>query len=159
MLDSDLADLYGVPTRVLNQAVKRSLRRFPPDFMFQLSPEEYIVLRSQIVTSKKRGGRRYLPYAFTEQGIAMLSSVLDSETAINVNIQILRVFTRIKKMALSNKDLMLKLEKLENKILHFDGKHKKLEGEIRRVFEALRILVVQRSEPRKKMGYKRKDEQ
>jgi ORF6N domain len=96
MLDADLAELYGVETRVLLQAVSRNQKRFPKDFMFQLLKEEYELLRSQIVISKKgRGGRRYLPYVFTEQGVAMLSSVLRSEGAVQVNIEIMRAFVRL----------------------------------------------------------------
>jgi hypothetical protein len=101
MLDRDLAYLYGVETKVLNQAVKRNPQRFPPDFMFQLSENELTILRSQIVTSKGRGGVRYLPYAFTELGVAMLSSVLKSETAIEVNIGIMRAFVELRQLASS----------------------------------------------------------
>ena len=109
MLDRDLAILYEVETKVLNQAVKRNITRFPDDFMFQLTNEELKGLRSQIVTSK-RGGQRYLPYAFTENGVAMLSSILNSEGAIEVNIQIMRTFTRLREMLLSHKDLQRKIE-------------------------------------------------
>jgi len=94
-MDADLANLYGVPTKVLNQAVRRNKDRFPDDFIFQLSKREDDSLRSQSVTSKGRGGRRYLPYAFTEQGVAMLSTVLKSPRAIQVNIEIMRVFVRL----------------------------------------------------------------
>src|SRR4030043_299374 len=106
MLDADLAELYGVETRVLVQAVKRNLERFPEDFMFQLSKEEADFLRSQIVTLKKGRGQhsKYLPYAFTEQGVAMLSSVLNSERAIQVNIQIMRAFTALRQMISSHAD-------------------------------------------------------
>ena len=98
MLDRDLAELYDVETRTLVQAIKRNKQRFPPDFMFQLSKDEFDSLRSQIVISKGRGGRRYPPYAFTEQGVAMLSSVLNSDRAIQVNIQIMRAFTKLREM-------------------------------------------------------------
>jgi len=121
MLDSDLAELYGVPSKRLNEQVKRNIRRFPVDFMFQLSQSEFESLRSQIATSKLRGGRRYLPYVFIEQGVAMLSSVLNSERAIAVNIQIMRVFVRIKEMIISHKDLARKMEELEKK---YDGQFK-----------------------------------
>ena len=107
MLDNDLAELYAVETKVLNQAVKRNSQRFPGDFMFQLSNKEFEILRSQIVTSK--GGRRTQPYAFTEQGVAMLSSVLNSERAVLVNIHIIRVFTRMREMFLTHKNILLKL--------------------------------------------------
>ncbi|HLG41470.1 MAG TPA: ORF6N domain-containing protein [Chitinophagaceae bacterium] len=115
MLDSDLAELYGTETKVLNQSVKRNIDRFPGDFMFELTREEFEFLRSQIVTSKTgRGGARYLPMAFTEQGVAMLSSVLNSETAIRVNIQIIRIFTRMREMLLTHKDILQQLEKMMN---------------------------------------------
>jgi ORF6N domain len=114
MLDADLAELYGVETRALLQAVSRNQKRFPEDFMFQMSKEEYELLRSQIVISKKgRGGRRYLPYVFTEQGVAMLSSVLRSEMAVQVNIEIMRAFVRLRRMIASNEDLARKLAAVE----------------------------------------------
>ena len=127
MLDRDLAELYGVDTKVLNQSVKRNRERFPVDFMFQLTEmESDAFLRSQIVTLKnsslrshfvtsKRGGQRYRSYAFTEQGVAMLSSVLNSKRAIQVNIQIIRTFTKLRELIASNRELRLKIEKLENK--------------------------------------------
>ena len=114
MLDSDLADLYGVETRVLNQSVQRNLARFPNDFMFQLTEEEHDSLRSQIVISKKgKGGRRYMPYVFTENGVAMLSSVLNSEKAILINVSIMRIFTRLRSFLLLEKDLSDRVTKLE----------------------------------------------
>jgi hypothetical protein len=116
MLDHDLALLYGVETKVLNRAVKRNLQRFPLDFMFQLTPEEADVLRCQIGTSKKgRGGRRYLPYVFTEQGVAMLSTVLNSERAILVNIEIMRAFVKLRQILASNGEVSLRLDELESK--------------------------------------------
>jgi hypothetical protein len=116
LLDTNLAELYGVPTKVLVQAVKRNLDRFPPDFMFQLDDDEWECLRSQSVTSNiGRGGRRYAPYAFTEQGVAMLSSVLGSAQAIAVNIEIMRAFVRLREIIVSNKELALRLDELENK--------------------------------------------
>lgn len=114
MLDADLAELYGVETKVLKQAVRRNRNRFPEDFMFELSESEFRVLRSQFVTSK-RGGTRYLPFAFTEQGVAMLSSVLNSPEAIDVNIQIIRTFVVMRQHALSHKELSEKLKELEMK--------------------------------------------
>ena len=119
LLDTDLATLYGVPTKVLVQAVKRNLERFPEDFMFQLSEEEFGNLRSQFVTSSW-GGRRYAPYAFTEQGVAMLSSVLNSSQAMAVNIEIMRAFVRLREMLASNKELARKLEELERKLQTHD---------------------------------------
>ena len=110
MLDSDLAELYGVATKVLNQAVRRNRARFPQDFMFQLNAREAETLRSQIVTSSGHGGRRYLPYVFTEQGVAMLSSVLNSERAVQVNIAIMRAFVQLRRELISRKDLAAELE-------------------------------------------------
>ena len=121
MIDRDLAELYGVDTRVLNQTVKRNLKRFPDDFMFQLTDEEFRNLRSQIVTSSW-GGSRFRPMVFTEQGVAMLSSVLNSERAISVNIQIIRVFTRMRAMIESHKEILNKLEMLEKKDIELDEK-------------------------------------
>ncbi|TLZ28408.1 MAG: ORF6N domain-containing protein, partial [Gammaproteobacteria bacterium] len=117
LLDEDLARLYGVETRVLVQAVKRNPKRFPKDFMLQLNAAEWSALRSQIVISKtRRGGRRYAPYAFTEQGVAMLSSVLGSERAIAVNIEIMRAFVRMRQMLASNQELAKRLDQLEARI-------------------------------------------
>ena len=110
MLDSDLAKLYGVETKVLNQAVKRNLKRFPVDFMFQLSSEEHELLRSQFVTSTGRTGRRYAPYAFTEQGVAMLSGVLRSERAVEVNIEVMRAFVRLRRIITEHEELKLQLD-------------------------------------------------
>ena len=132
MIDHDLADLYGVKTKELNKAVKRNLERFPSDFMFGLTVEESKSLRFQIGTSNAgRGGRRYLPHAFTEQGVAMLSSVLHSRRAIQVNIQIMRAFAKIREMILSHKDLQRKI----------DGMEKKYDGQFKVVFNALRKLL------------------
>jgi ORF6N domain-containing protein len=144
MLDTDLAKLYGVPTKVLNQAVKRNATRFPADFMFQLTSKETAALRSQIVTSKSRGGRQYRPYAFTEQGVAMLSSVLHSERAIQVNIAIMRAFVQLREMIGSNKGLARRLNELE----------KKYDSQFRVVFDAIRELMAE-PEPRvKRIGFK-----
>ena len=179
MLDKDLAEMYGVLTKVLNQAVKRNFRRFPDDFMFQLTENEYENLmcqngisnsgakiqnlKSQFVTSSltgKRnwGGNRKYPYVFTEQGVAMLSSVLNSTTAIDVNIQIIRVFTRMREVFLSQKDLVLKIEKLEKKVLEQNSKVGQHDEEIGKIFMALRRFVKVSSKPMKKIGYKRKNE-
>ncbi len=148
MVDDDLAALYGVETKVLIQAVKRNLRRFPLDFMFQLSKIEGQCLRSQIVTSNiGRGGRRYLPYVFTEQGVAMLSSILNSDRAIDVNIQIMRVFTKLREMMSSHKDLARKIEKLEERFKDHDEKFVL-------VFDAIRQLLAEPEEPKKEpMGF------
>jgi hypothetical protein len=147
MLDADLAELYGVKTRVLVQAVKRNLNRFPKDFMFQLSDDETKLLRSQIVISnRRRGGRRYLPYVFTEQGVAMLSTVLNSERAVQINIEIMRAFVRLREMLLSHKDLARKLDALERKFESHD-KH------IRSLFEAIRQLMTPPEPKKRKIGF------
>jgi len=118
MLDSDLAALYGVTTKRLNEQVRRNLKRFPADFMYQLSQEEFASLKSHFATSSSWGGKRTLPYVFTEQGIAMLSTVLNSDRAIDVNIQIMRTFVKLREMMASHKDLAKKLSDLEKK---YDG--------------------------------------
>ena len=121
MIDRDLAELYQVETRVLNQAIRRNIGRFPEDFMFQLTDKEFENWKSQIVISKsEKMGLRKRPLAFTEQGVAMLSSVLNSETAIAVNIQIIRVFTRMRELLLTHKDILLQLEKIEKKLTSHD---------------------------------------
>jgi hypothetical protein len=121
MLDKDLSELYGITTKVFNQAVKRNLERFPEDFMFQLTDFEQDYLRSQIVTSKTgRGGTRYLPMAFTEHGVLMLSSVLNSPRAIQVNIQIMRIFARIRQMLSDNTELRLEIEQIKKKVNNHD---------------------------------------
>jgi hypothetical protein len=146
MLDRDLAEMYGVEVKRLNQAVKRNNSRFPEDFMFQLSQDEFQNLKSQFVTSSW-GGIRKLPYAFTEQGVAMLSSVLNSETAIQVNIQIIRLFTKMKHMILDNKDLWMKIEKIEQHLLKNDE-------EIKTIFAYLKKLLIQENKPRNPIGFK-----
>ncbi len=147
MLDKDLAELYGVELRILNQAVKRNIRRFPEDFMFQLSPEEgRSILRSQIViSSSSHGGRRYMAYAFTEQGVAMLSSVLRSDQAIEVNIMIMRTFVQLRQWLSSHTELAKKIEELEARY----------DGQFQAVFDAIRQLV-NPPQPRKrrKIGFK-----
>jgi hypothetical protein len=146
MLDSDLADLYEVGTKVLNQAVKRNLDRFPEDFMFQLTADEAEALRSQFVTSN-RGGRRYLPFVFTEQGVAMLSSVLNSERAIQVNIIIMRAFVRLRELLATHHDLARKIEALERKYAAHDVQFKV-------VFEAIRKLTEPAPVPiKRKIGF------
>jgi len=148
MLDSDLAELYGVSTRILVQAVKRNTNRFPPDFMFQLENHEVINLRSQIVISSLgHGGRRYQPYAFTEQGVAMLSSVLNSDRAVEVNIQIIRVFVKLRQMIASHKDLARRLDELE----------KKYDGQFRVVFDAIHELMIPPDEDKRKIGFLAKE--
>lgn len=155
MMDRDLAEMYGVETKRLNEQVKRNERRFPPDFMSQLTQPELEDWMSQIATSnKEKMGLRKLPNVFTEQGVAMLSSVLNSSTAIDVNIQIIRIFTRIREIFLSHQDLLLKMEQIEKKMLQQDDKTKKHEEEIQVIFKALKQLIRQEQEPRKEIGFK-----
>jgi ORF6N domain len=150
MLDADLAELYGVKTFNLNKAVKRNIGRFPEDFMFQLSKEEADSLRFQIGMSKEagRGGRRYLPYVFTEQGVAMLSSVLNSERAVKVNIEIMRAFVKLRQLLATNAELARKLAALE----------KKYDAQFRVVFDAIRELMRPPEKPKRKIGVKRESE-
>lgn len=144
MLDADLAQLYGVKTKALNLAVRRNLERFPDDFMFRLTQEEADSLRFQFETSKKgRGGRRYLPYAFTQEGVAMLSSVLHSPRAVQANIQIMRAFIKLREMVATNELVRQKIEDLERK-------YKKHDKQFKAVFEALRELLEPAKTPKKK---------
>ncbi len=150
ILDEDLAFLYGVSTKVLIQAVKRNIDRFPPDFMFQLGKEEFAFLRSQIVTSKRksaRRGRRYPPYAFTEEGVAMLSSVLNSPRAVKVNIEIMRAFVRLRKILSSHAELAHKLEALE----------RKYDSQFKVVFDTIRQLMAPKEAPKKRIGFQLKE--
>lgn len=147
IMDRDLADLYEVETRSLIQAVKRNTERFPTDFMFQITQEEFDSLRSQIVISKGRGGRRYQPYVFTEQGVAMLSSVLRSKRAVQVNIEIMRAFVRLRQMLAEHKDLERRLDALEER---YDEQFKV-------VFDAIRALMKAPEKPKKKIGFEVKE--
>jgi hypothetical protein len=147
MLDRDLAELYAVETGALNRAVKRNIQRFPEDFMFRITDEEAERLRCQTGISKRgRGGRRYLPYVFTEQGVAMLSSVLNSERAIQVNIAIMRVFVRLREMMATHKELAFKLIELEERLEGHDE-------QIQNIFEAIRQLMTPPERERKKIGF------
>jgi hypothetical protein len=144
MLDKDLALLYEVESKRLLESVKRNIQRFPEDFMFQLSEEEHDILRSQFATSSSWGGRRYTPYAFTEQGVAMLSSVLRSPRAVSVNIEIMRAFVRLRQMLSSHADLAKKVEALE----------KKYDSQFKMVFDALRELMQPPPEkPKRAIGF------
>ena len=144
ILDADLAALYCVTTKRLNEQVKRNRARFPEDFMFQLTVSETDILRSQFATSKRgRGGRRYLPYAFTEQGVAMLSSVLSSERAIQVNIEIMRAFVRLRRILASHADLARKLDSLE----------KKYDTQFKVVFDAIRELMKPPETKKRPIGF------
>ena len=158
MLDADLAELYGVQTKVLVQAVKRNVARFPADFMFQLSSEEFKVLRSQTVTSNNtRGGRRTAPYAFTEQGVAMLSSVLNSPRAIGVNIEIMRTFVRVRELAATHSELAKRLSELEEKTelvsMQHDTFSRNTRNQLKQVFDALRELMTPPNPPKRPIGF------
>ena len=145
LLDEDLAVLYEVETRSLVRAVKRNAERFPPDFMFQLTDAEAAHLRSQSgISSSTHGGRRYLPYAFTEQGVAMLSSVLRSERAVHVNVEIMRAFVRLRTMLAGNADLARKLIALE----------RKYDAQFKVVFDAIRELMAEPPKPRRRIGFR-----
>jgi hypothetical protein len=147
LLDRDLAELYGVETRVLKQAVRRNRKRFPKDFMFELTKQEFKDWRSQFVISNSdKMGLRYRPMAFTEQGVAMLSSVLNSDRAIEVNIAIMRAFVQLRKMIASNKDLAQKLKELEKRL-------EKHDEDIKLIFEAIRELMTPPDTPPKKIGF------
>ena len=147
MLDSDLAELYGVETKVLGQAVRRNAERFPEDFMFQLTWEESLELsRSQFVTLKQGRNIKYRPFVFTEQGIAMLSSVLRSKQAVQVNIAIMRAFVRLREMLATHRELAQKLMELERKLEGHDH-------QIRSVFETIRQLMAVPTPPRRRIGF------
>jgi hypothetical protein len=147
ILDRTLAELYGVETKQLKRAVRRNIRRFPSDFMFELTKEEYESLRYQFGTLKRGEHSKYLPLAFTEQGVAMLSSVLNSNRAIEVNILIMRAFVRLRGMISSHKELLRKLEEME----------KKYDEQFQVVFEAIRQLMAPPDPPRKRIGFEAKE--
>ena len=152
MIDKDLAEMYGVETKQLKRQVKRNIERFPKDFMFELTNKEFENLRYQIGTSSW-GGTRYMPMAFTEQGVAMLSSILNSKTAIEVNIRIIRVFTKMKEYALTHKEILLQLAKLEKEV-------KGNSSDIENIFMVLKELLEKQSKPnppRNKIGFKQYD--
>ncbi len=150
MLDSDLAELYEVPTKRLNEQVRRNIKRFPPDFMFLLTPEEFDSLRSHFATLKIGRGqhRKYLPYASTEQRVAMLSGILNSDRAIDVNVAIMRAFVKLREFALTHKELSRKLNDLENK---YDSQFKV-------VFDAIRQLMTPPEPKKRKIGFQREKE-
>jgi len=155
MIDRDLAELYGVETKRLKEAVRRNASRFPTDFMFEMTKEELEDWRSQFASSNwgtgDKMGLRYRPFCFTEPGVTMLSCVLNSERAITVNIQIIRIFSKMREMLLANKDVLLKLEQLENKVTGHDE-------DIKMIFSALKQLLNPSSEPRAKIGFKRSNQ-
>ena len=149
MIDRDLADLYNVETKVLKQAVRRNMDRFPRDFMFEMDKKEFENWRSQNVTSNgaDKMGLRYAPFCFTEQGVTMLSCILNSTRAIQVNIQIIRIFTRLREIVLTNHDMFLKLEQLEKQVTKHDG-------DIQIIFGALKKLLNPPQQPRQRIGFK-----
>jgi len=148
MIDRDLAELYGVETRVLNQAVKRNLKRFPEDFMFQMTDKELEDWKSQIVISnREKMGLRKPPLVFTEQGLTMLSCVLNSDRAITMNIQVIRIFTKMREMILTHKDLLVKMSELESKVSNHDKS-------IKQVFDYLKQLIKEEGEPKESIGFK-----
>jgi ORF6N domain len=154
MLDKDLAELYNVSTGNLNLAVKRNKKRFPADFIFQLTKKEFesLILQNAISKTAGRGGTRKLPYVFTEQGVSMLSGVLNSVIAIHVHIQIIRVFAKMREMLFTHKDILLQLEKIEKKMTGHDE-------DIVLIFEYLKQLLNPPQVPRQRIGFRRKDEE
>ena len=151
MLDRDLAELYGVETKYLKRQVRRNIQRFPSDFMFELTKEELASLRSQFGTLKRGGHSKYLPMAFTEQGVAQLSMVINSEQAILVNIQIIRLFAKMRKILIENKDVLLRLEQIEKQT-------SKSSTDTEAIFSALRGLLIPETPERTRIGFRRKDE-
>ena len=153
MLDRDLAELYGVDTKRLKEAVRRNIERFPEDFMFEMTKEEFENWRTQFATSKSDAmGLRYAPFCFTEQGVTMLSCVLNSKRAIEANILIIRIFTKLREMALTHKDILIKLAQLEKQVVRNNTS-------IQVIFIALKQLLNPPIEPRKKIGFKTKDKE
>lgn len=160
MIDRDLAELYGVETKVLKQAVRRNIARFPEDFMFEMSETEFTEWRAENVRTKADVmGLRYAPFCFTEQGVTMLSCILSSERAIEVNILIIRIFTKLREMLLTHKDIFIKLEQLEKRILKQDEHLKSHQEEIELIFNALKQLLSPPQEPRTAIGFKPKGEE
>ena len=149
MIDRDLAELYGVKTKVLKQAVRRNSSRFPKDFMFEMTKEEFDNWRSQFVTSNSlKMGSRYAPFCFTEQGVTMLSCVLNSQRAIEVNIQIIRTFTKMRELLMMNKDFLLEIEKIRKQVSNQDEK-------IEMIFKYLHQFIKGKEKPRTKIGFKK----
>jgi len=147
MIDRDLAELYGIETKRLKEQVRRNIERFPEDFMFELSQNEFVDWRSQFATSNSdKMGLRYIPFAFSEHGVLMLSSVLNSERAIQVNIQIMRIFTKMRELLLTNKEILLQLEKIENKSIKHDE-------DIKLIFSYLKKLLNPTQPTRKMIGF------
>jgi len=147
MLDFHLAELYGVQTKRLKEQVKRNIDRFPEDFMFELTGDEFSLLRSQFATTNRRGGIRYKPFVFTEQGVAMLATVLNSDRAIQMNIAIMRTFVKLRELITSNKELAGKLAELE----------KQYDAQFRVVFDAIRQLMALPEKPKREIGFRIKE--
>lgn len=159
MIDRDLAELYGVETKRLKEAVRRNINRFPPDFLFEMSKKEFGDWRTQNATSKEdKQGLRHAPFCFTEQGVTMLSCILSSERAIAVNIQVIRVFSKMREMLLTHNDILIKLEQMEKKTIKQGGKLQKHDQDIRLIFEYLKELLNPPQEPRPRVGFRRADE-
>ncbi len=154
MIDKDLAELYGVETKRLKEAVRRNIERFPEDFMFQMNPEEFENWRSQIASSNlsNKMGLRYAPFCFSEQGVTMLSCILNSQRAIAVNIRIIRIFTKMREMIMDHKDILLQLEKIERQV----DRHDK---DIKLIFTYMKQLLNPDLPPRTRIGFRRKDEE
>jgi len=153
IIDRDIAALYGVETKVLKQAVKRNLDRFPEDFMFEMTKKEFENWRSQFVTSNNgdKMGLRYTPFCFSEQGVTMLACILNSERAITINIQIIRIFTKLREMIVTHKDILLKLEQLEQKVTDHDEN-------IQMIFKAIKQMLNPPVAPRRRIGFRRNGE-
>jgi hypothetical protein len=150
MIDRDLAELYGVETKRMKEAVRRNIERFPTDFMFEMNKNEFEQWRKENITgSEDRQGLRYAPFCFTEQGVTMLSCVLNSKRAIEVNIHVIRIFTKLRELVLTHKDILLKLEQLERKVVGQDD-------DIKVIFGYLKELLNPPSEPMRKIGFKQK---
>jgi hypothetical protein len=152
MIDRDLAELYGVETKRLKEAVRRNIERFPDDFMFEMNKNEFESWRSEKVSSSgDKQGLRYAPFCFTEQGVTMLSCILNSSTAIAVNIRVIRIFTKLREVILTNKDILLKLEKIERKIDQHDD-------DIKLIFDYMKELLNPDQKPMRKIGFRHKKE-
>lgn len=159
MIDRDLAEIYGVETKRLKEAIRRNINRFPPDFMFEMNVKEFENWRTQIASSKEdRQGLRYAPFCFTEQGVTMASCILNSERAVAVNIQVVRVFTKMRGILLTNKDILLKLEQLERRMLNQEGKTKKNEEDVQIIFNTLKKLINSPERSRRQIGFRRQNE-
>ena len=158
LLDRDLAELYGVETKVLKQTVRRNIKRFPSDFLFEMTIEELQDWRSQIVTSKAdKKGLRYPPFCFTEHGVIMLASVLNSDRAININVQIVRIFTKMREMLASHKEILQKLVKIEHRLAKHDNQILVIFQYLKQMEQVKQQKLDQQN--RKRLGYKREDEQ